>query len=96
MNNTTEVSEVDPLGCFQVFAERKYNPGAKGYENMRGTFHSLSLAKSFALRLQADTDYYTGYSWVQVVDVNTGTVWNYNDEDGEWIASQWLSTQGAM
>lgn len=96
MNNTPEVSAVEPLGCFQVFAERKYHPSAKGYENMRGTFHSLSLAKAFALRLQADTDYYTGYSWVQVVDVNTGTVWNYDEFSGGWAMSVWLSTQGAM
>lgn len=74
--------EDEPRGCFQVFAERKYNPGARGYDNFRKDFDSLKQAQAFAEKLFEDQDYYTGYSWVQVADVLHGRVWDF--EGGYW------------
>lgn len=96
MTDQNNVELAEPLGCFQVLAERKYMPSAKGYANLRGTFHSLMLAQSFARRLLENRDYYTGYEWAQVADVVTGEMWDYDDESGEWVKSQWIAQVGAL
>lgn len=87
-NNT---DDGEPRGCFQVLAERKCMPSVKGYQNFRGSFDSLKAAKAFAEVLAADTDFYTGYEWVQVADVFHGTAWDL--EDGTWIRTE---TDGAQ
>jgi len=70
----------EPRGCFQVFAERKYGPSQQGYKDFRGSFDSLKAAQSFAESLARNTDYYTGYAWVQVADVFHGQVWEFDDD----------------
>jgi len=77
----------EPLGCFQVFAERKYMADVRGYLNFRGAFDSLAAAKAHAELLAANTDYYTGYEWVQVADVFHGQVWDF--DDGVWSVNGW-------
>ena len=89
MNNSQQVPSDEPRGCFQVFAERKYHPSARGYQNFRGDFDSLSAAKAYAVQLFADQDYYTGYEWVQVADVFHGQVWDY--VDGGWATEHYAA-----
>lgn len=86
MSNSKQAPAVEPRGCFQVFALRKYMTSTAGYHNFRAAFHSLLLAKAYAARLAQDRDFYTGYEWVQVADVMSGKVWDY--EDGEWSSTQ--------
>jgi hypothetical protein len=85
MNTPNQITAGEPRGCFQVLALRKYMSSTHGYHNFREAFHSLLLAQSYGARLAADTNFYTGYEWVQVADVQTGNVWDY--EDGKWSAS---------
>lgn len=87
MNATApDDNDGEPLGCFQVLAERKYMPSVKGYQNFRRAFDSLAMAKVYGEAMASNTDYYTGYEWVQIADVFHGRVWDF--EDGQWIASQ--------
>ncbi|MDX9668727.1 hypothetical protein [Pseudomonas sp. P8_250] len=85
MNKSIQVSADEPRGCFQVLAMRKYLTNVCGYHNFRESFNSLLLAQSYGARLAADTDFYTGFEWVQVADVQTGQVWDF--EGGKWVVS---------
>ncbi|MDX0622863.1 hypothetical protein GOD54_23475 [Sinorhizobium medicae] len=82
MEGVAQPENDTPRGCFQVLAQRKYGGDGKGYSLYRGDFHSLDRAQQYAAALAKNTDFYTGYSWVQVCDVFHGEVWDF--EDGEW------------
>lgn len=95
--NNDQAKDDGPRDCFQVFAERKYMPSARGYQNFRGSFDSASSAMAFAEKLFEDQSYYTGYEWVQVADVVSGQLWDFFETGKtghEWVTNYAESNAG--
>lgn len=80
------VADLSPRACFQVLGERKYGGDGVGAQLYRGSFHGRDDALAYAQALYTATlpDFYTGYEWIQVVDVMTGEVWQRDEDHIGW------------